>query len=524
MKSILLFTKTSLLLGAMLYMTSCREMMPENEVVAISENATSRTDPETAYPGETGTLKKGTLFGSEITYSEIDGKAVFQGDIILSPEQLAGKNARTEAAGLSNKPELWSNATINYTIDPTITNKDAIMSAIAEFEATTPIKFVLLQNLGNTYPGIRVNYVTFKRGRGYSSSIGRVGGQQFITLPIFATKGAILHEIGHTVGLFHEHTRHDRLNSIKINLNNVAEADLINMYTYQAQGYDGFQYMYMDMKSIMMLDSYAYSKNGQPVMTLLPGTTFTVQREKLSNEDTYGITVMYGNIYALSGNLYAGDALKGKRATCSMYWENAEAMCATQYTLYIAHNNTIWAVNKLTGARTETITGISGIKSMIYAQKKVYFLQNGYLYNYNPVGGVGIKSPGQYWLPATALSYCYGFLFIVNGDTLFRVSMDGQNFVSMGSGYKGVTEMVPFNDKLYILKKGKLWKMDSNSGAIMEHGNGTYAADAQLTANTKNLLIIDGGNLYSVGEWGEKKTISNNWPTMKHFTAVGAED
>ena len=76
MKTKHLLVKTTIALCATLYLTSCRETEPENAVGTAAHANVNAIAAEAAYPGETGTTKRGTLFGKEISYSEIDGKAV----------------------------------------------------------------------------------------------------------------------------------------------------------------------------------------------------------------------------------------------------------------------------------------------------------------------------------------------------------------------------------------------------------------------------------------------------------------
>ncbi|NIJ52466.1 M12 family metallopeptidase [Dyadobacter arcticus] len=527
MKGMHLLSKTSLVLCVALSITSCREMQPENEVATAAESAINRIAPEVAYPGEQGVLKQGTLFGNEITYTEIDNKAVFEGDIILSPQQLRGtSNARTEAVTMYTS--LWPNNTISYTIDASIANKETILAAIADVEASTPIRFVAKRGTvtlpGSNPPLIEPSYVTFTGARGYSSSIGRVGGQQFITMPISATKGGILHEIGHTVGLLHEHTRSDRASTIKVNLANVADADKPNLMTINQSGKAAIQYGQMDMGSIMMLDSYAYSKNGLPVMTYLDGSTFSVQRNQFSTNDIGCITAMYSNLYAANAlDVFASDVISGNKSKYPSHYTSVEAMYAIPGIIFIGRGPNIMKLNTDTGEGTALAYEFNGVKGMVYSKGYVYALQNGYLWKIEVNTGSKQKLGGQYWVPGTAISYAYGFLFIVNGDNLFRVSMDGLSFLSMGTGYKGVTELAALKDQLYVVKnQGRLYKINPMTGVTTTHGSDIFGTGAQLTSSGKNLLVNSMGKLYNVDEAGTIKLISNNWSDMTHLAAADA--
>jgi hypothetical protein len=522
MKGTHLLVRTGILLCTAFYITSCRELAPENEVATAHESAESRIEPETAYPGEQGVLKNGKLFGKEISYTEIDGQAIFEGDIVLTREQL-GETSGARTQGLIETLSLWPNNTIPYEIDASVSNKEVVLAAIAEIEATTTIRFSGGPQRASVpnYDFIRrPNFVTFRPGRGYSSSIGMIGGEQFITLPIGATKGALLHEIGHTIGLMHEHTRADRDGFVKVNLNNVAEAAKPNLTKLTSDEYNELHYGKFDFGSIMMMDSYAYSNNKLPMMTTLDGKTFTVQREHLSENDIKSITAAYADLFAvIGGKIYAGDATKGKTTEFAGYFPATEKMFAVPSRLFATRDIGMWKI-KSTGGTGIGVGGNFPTKGMTYYNDYMYVLQNGYIRK------IGVHNPAnynigyQYWLAGTAITFAKGFLFIVNGEFLFRVSTGGTEYVTLGAGYKGITEMVALKDKVYFIKGGKIYKLDPMTGVASLHGQVTLSSGAQLTSNGKKLLFTDGYTLNSMDENGVSKLISYGWQGVTELAAI----
>lgn len=239
-----------------------------------------------------GTLEKGTLFGTPIEYAKINGQAVFQGDIILTPEQLAAqpvgeRNAHTESVGRSNLASRWPNNTVYYTIDPMLAaeSKTRVSEAITHWQAHSAVRFVTRTT--------QTNYVTFRSGDGCSSHVGLIGFQQYISISTACSTGNIIHEIGHTVGLWHEQSRADRSNHINIRWENITSGKEHNFKTYIESGQDGFDYRRFDFNSIMMYGPYDFSKNGLPTITKKDGSTYSVQRTAFSQGDKSTINLMY---------------------------------------------------------------------------------------------------------------------------------------------------------------------------------------------------------------------------------------
>ncbi|AXT58445.1 hypothetical protein D1815_22790 [Aquimarina sp. AD1] len=247
---------------------------------------------EQAYPNETGELLQITLNGEEIDVESINKYYILEGDIKI---ELSDTNK-----GVGRTGGRWPNNIVYYAIQSGMPNQARITNAIAHWESKTELRFESRTN--------QSNYVYFKNGSGCSSYVGRIGGRQDITLANGCSTGNTIHEIGHSIGLWHEQSRKDRDQYIKVVFENIQNGREFNFKTYIEQGQDGNEYTSnLDLGSIMMYGSYAFSKNGQPTITRINGNTYNAQRNGLSDSDVIGINKMYpaqvsNNIIELKGS------------------------------------------------------------------------------------------------------------------------------------------------------------------------------------------------------------------------------
>jgi len=225
----------------------------------------------------------------EVTYSMVDGVAIFEGDIAIG---LGGEGVGDAPEGvefsvaITGQRYRWPNGIVAYTIHSSLPNKTRVTNAIAEIQANTSIQFVKRTNANaSDFP----NYIEFFSGSGCWSYVGMQGGKQQISLASGCGNGSTIHEILHALGMWHEQSREDRNSFVTVNWENIQEGREHNFNQHIIDGTDIGRY---DYGSIMHYGRYAFSKNGLP--TIVPnGSNSIGQRNGMSNHDIAGIEELY---------------------------------------------------------------------------------------------------------------------------------------------------------------------------------------------------------------------------------------
>lgn len=208
------------------------------------------------------------------------------------------KEQAKQSGGLAAKSAIqlgdqyrWRGGNIPYMIDSNAPNRPIIAAAIDQWNTQTD-----KINLRPRQNGDR-DYVRFVAGAGCSSPIGRMGGEQRITLAPGCAKPQIMHEIGHSVGLWHEQCRNDRDNYLTIRDENVSP-DML--YNFDKAGTQAAEVGTFDFASMMLYGCSAFSDNGAATMVprwpQIPQCRYGVESgfiKELSTGDLAGVDSMY---------------------------------------------------------------------------------------------------------------------------------------------------------------------------------------------------------------------------------------
>jgi hypothetical protein len=244
-------------------------------------------------PPASSRIGVGVYQNRPVAYQIWKGHAVIEGDILIGLSAFMAPAARQQVVmpgaqqgvtpngfAIDYTSELWPKVSGTYQVPYIETgSSDNLTTAITDFNQTFTglIQFVPWSGQAS-YVNITVE--AGGSGEGYSD-VGMRGMEQTLDCGSGCTVATWLHEMGHTVGLLHEHQRPDRASYITLNL---ANADLPNVPgNFTLSGYDEQTLGLYDYASVMHYCAFCFSKAGLPVIESIPAGI------PLSNDAGYSV-------------------------------------------------------------------------------------------------------------------------------------------------------------------------------------------------------------------------------------------
>merc|ERR1711892_795399 len=208
------------------------------------------------------------------------GLDLFEGDIELSKDANGEMNIQTDLTFRWPGARLYVD--VGADLNPNVVG--VLHQAIRELEAKSQVRFYRAQSTD-------ADSIRTYRGGGCSSSVGRQGGQQSLSLADGCARMAtIMHEFPHAMGVLHAHSRPDRDEHVVIHWENIQKGYENNFSKAEGAAWTtfGMPYNYM---SVMHYGGYGFSTNeNYTIETIDPFYQELIgQRASYTAEDTENI-------------------------------------------------------------------------------------------------------------------------------------------------------------------------------------------------------------------------------------------
>ena len=199
------------------------------------------------------------LTDSKVYYTLTDGIAYLEGDIILGTQaEVEAKRIAVESpspSAIVTTNGTWQDGIVYYQFDASISTarRDDVYEAMRRWTDRVDVQFIERTN--------QADYVVISQPtKDCSAIVGRKGGPQYLKIASNCSISTIVHEFGHTLGLWHEQSRSDRDQYIEILWGNIDTNYTANFNLRPTDSADIGPY---DYTSIMHYQTNAFSYNGQ---------------------------------------------------------------------------------------------------------------------------------------------------------------------------------------------------------------------------------------------------------------------
>ncbi|KAL8599153.1 hypothetical protein ACOMHN_007869 [Nucella lapillus] len=277
----------------------------------------------------------GNQTNSAIKRRGTGGSMFYQGDIVLDeevdryifPQRYSSSNhSRSKRASVRLRNRLWKDGEVPYKFSDQL-SAQARRVILRAFRHITQLSCITFRQRNESDD----HYIHFLSDPGCWSAIGREGGKQELSLGRGCESiGTAVHEIFHSLGVWHEQARKDRDQFVEARKDrdqfvevleeNVSERFMpdFDKISEEVSTSRGFPY---DYTSVMHYSRFAFTRNGKPTLRVIGvgrelGLTLR-QRDGLSTIDMAQLRDMY------RCNLY----FDSQQTSCPDDWFKQETSC-----------------------------------------------------------------------------------------------------------------------------------------------------------------------------------------------------
>lgn len=253
--------------------------------------------------GSTTVMRSGRAV--PVVFRQVGNDAVIEGDIVLGPAASMSGPARSTTIVSDGSP--WPGGRMPVQFDSatvSVNDEATIRDALQTWSSAAGVQFPAPSQPPGDLVTFRIETPGTGPSAGGRSSLGRAGGEQFITLIAGNwDKSTVLHEVGHALGLRHEHTRPDRDDYVVFNPSayDCKGANPTDCATERDTDFGvvpataAFWSTDYDFTSIMQYPSNAFALPGQSTLLkkTASGTAAIPYNSVLSKGDVCGVDLLY---------------------------------------------------------------------------------------------------------------------------------------------------------------------------------------------------------------------------------------